>query len=261
MWYNHIIMKRLFIILTLFLIFINTAVYGASAFVKKEVKTLTQDGFNINSLLQYPNIKGKREFSTVVLLHSHGYDSTWWEALPTELLNKGYAVLLIDFRGHGKSVYNSKLVRVSWKSLTNTAYAKYPDDVLNVIDQVKKDNPKKVFFNNWAIVGSDMGAATGIIAANKMDIKPKTIVMLSPVVSTRSIYAPVSLAEMSDVDVLSICGINDIAGINAQNYLRKFAQSNFAEYTSTSKASGMLMLKNDQELSPLISRWIDQYLK
>ena len=254
-------MKRLFIILTLFLIFINTSALGKSAFVKKEVKTVTPDNFTLISTLQYPNIKQQKEFKTVVLLHSMGYDSNWWEDLPTELLNRGYAVLLIDFRGHGKSVYNSKLVRVSWKNMTNAAFAKYPSDVLNIIEQVKKDNPKKVFFNDWAIIGSDVGAATGIIAANKMEIKPKTIVMLSPVVKTRSIYAPVSLAEMNNVDILSVCGINDISSVRAQNYLRKFAQSNYAEYSSTSKASGMLMIKNDSGLTPLLASWIAQYLK
>ena len=254
-------MKRLLIILTLFLLFINTSAFAASAFVKKEVKTVTPDNFTIIAQLQYPNIKQKKEFSTVVLLHSLGYDSNWWETLPTELLNKGYAVLLIDFRGHGKSVYNSKLVRVSWKSMTNSAFAKYPDDVINVIEQVKKDNTKKTFFNDWAIVGSDVGAATGIIAANKMDIKPKTIIMLSPVAEARSIYAPVSLAELNNVDILSICGINDLSGISAQSYLKRFAQSNFTEYTSTSKASGMLMIKNDKVLTPFIADWIAQYIK
>lgn len=254
-------MKRLLTILTLFLFFINTSVFAASSVVKKELKYVTPDGFSINALLEYPNVKKQKEFKTVVLLHSLGYNSEWWDTLPQELLKQGYAVLMADLRGHGKSVYNSKLVRVSWKSMTNKAYSKYPDDVVGLINFVKNDNTKKTFFNDWAIVGVDIGAATGIIAANKSDVKPKTIVMLSPVVEARGVYAPVNFAELSNIDVLSICGMNDISSMNAQDYLKRFAQSGFVEYTSESKASGMLMLKADKGLAPFISEWIKQYLK
>ena len=52
--------------------------------------------------------------------------------------------------------------------MTNNAYAKYPDDVIKVIESVKVDNPKRVFFNNWAIVGSDIGASTAILVADKI---------------------------------------------------------------------------------------------
>ena len=254
-------MKRFLIILTLFLILINSVVFAASKTVKKEMIVITPDSFRLSATLEYPNVKGQVEYKTVVLLHSLGYTSDWWETLPDELLSKGYAVLKIDLRGHGKSVYNSKLVRVSWNSLTNKAYAKYPSDVLSVIDYINKENPKKVFFNEWAIVGSDVGAATGIIAANGYGTKPKTIVMLSPVVSAKGLFVPVKLAELSNVDILAISGINDSAGKNAQDYLRRFAQSAFVEYSSESKAAGMLMLKSDKGLSPFIASWIGQYLK
>lgn len=254
-------MKRLFVILTSFLIFINSAVFAAEKIVKKDLVVVTPDSFRINAVLEYPNTKNQKEFKTVVLLHSLGYTSDWWETLPEDLLSRGYAVLKIDLRGHGKSVFNSKLVRVSWKSMTNKAYAKYPADVESVIDFVKKENPKKQFFSEWAIVGSDIGAVTGIIAANAVSPAPETIVMLSPVVSAKGLYAPVKLAELNKVDILSISGINDTASKDAQDYLKKFAQSTFAEYTSESKAAGMLMLKNDKGLCAFISSWVSQYLK
>ena len=252
-------MKRFLIILTLFLTFINTV--SAAAVTKKEIKYTAPDGFSINALLEYPNVKGQKDYKTVVLLHSLGYSSEWWDTLPDSLINNGYAVLMIDLRGHGNSVYNSKLTRVSWKNMTNKAYAKYPDDVAGVMNYIKADNIKKNFFNDWAIVGVDIGAATGIITANRYETKPKTIVMLSPVVSAKGLYAPVKYAELSGVDVLSICGKNDTSGIKAQNYLARFAQSTFAEYTSDSKSAGMLMFKSDKGLVPFITGWINQYLK
>lgn len=254
-------MKRIIVlILTLFLMFINTKVDASQNFVEREVKAVANDGFNIYATLSYPKVKNQKEVSTVILLHSLGYNSQWWEDLPKELLNKGYAVLAIDLRGHGKSIYNSKLTKTSWKSMTNSAYAKYPDDVVAVIDKVKEENSKKIFFNNWAVVGADIGASTGVLAADKMSVKPKTVVMLSPVVKTKGLYIPVSVAQLNGVDFLSITGTDDEMSKDAEKYLTKFAQNEFATFTSESKSTGMLMLKNDSGLAKMITEWIGEYL-
>jgi len=261
MCYNEISMKRLIIILTFFLILINgLSVSAASKIVTKEIKVQAADGFSLIATLQYPNEKQKKEFPTVVLLHSLGYSSDWWEDLPENLLSKGYAVLRIDFRGHGKSVYNAKLTRVSWTNMKNQAYAKYTDDVISIINYVKTENKRK-FFDNWAIVGSDIGASTAVCVANQIEYKPKTLVLLSPVVNAKGIYVPVKLAELTDIDVLNIVGKHDTPALSTYEYLKKFAQSTFALYTSESKVNGMLMLKNDSELSNIITGWIAQYLK
>ena len=200
-------MKKIIVtILTFFLIFINTASDAAQNYTKKEISATAQDGFNIKATLTYPKIKGQRTFSTVMLLHSLGYNSQWWGELPQELLNKGYAVLTIDLRGHGKSVYNAKLDKVSWKSMKNSAYAKYPDDVITVVDKIKEDNPKLEFFKDWALVGADLGAAAGIIASDKLPVDPRTIVMISPIEKSKSLYVPVSIAHLDNTDFLAISG-------------------------------------------------------
>lgn len=252
-------MKKLILILTLFLLILNPC-FSASAVVKKDLTVTASDGFTIKAELEYPKIKGQKEFSTVVLLHSLGYSSDWWETLPEELIQDGFAVLKIDLRGHGKSVFNKRLVKLSWKDMTNTAYAKYPDDVVKVIEHVKSENSKTVFFNHWAFVGSDIGASTAILASDKISYKPETIVMLSPGVNIRGLYVPVKLASLDKVDVFSISGTNDFSGKETEDYLQRFAQSTFARYTSKANANGMLMLKNDESLSKVITSWLKQYL-
>ena len=254
-------MKRiLIIILSLFFALINIQVDAASNVVKKEIKAIASDGFNIEATLSYPNIKGQKEFSTVILLHSLGYNSQWWEDLPRELLAKGYAVLAVDLRGHGASVYNSKLTKSSWKSMKNSAYAKYPDDILAIVKKVKEENVKRQFFNNYVIVGADIGASAGVIAADKMPINPRTIVMISPVIKAKGLYIPVNMAHLDGVDFLSISGTDDIMSKDAENYLVKFAQNEFLTFTSDSKTTGMLMLKNDPDLNIMIAEWISEYL-
>ena len=261
MWYNITIMKRnILIILTLFLFFINTCAYAAPSVTKKEYRVPAQDKFNLKATLTYPKIKTQKEFSTVVLLHSIGYNSQWWGELPKELLNKGYAVLTVDLRGHGESVYNSRLSKVSWKSMKNSAYAKMPDDILKIMQAIKDDNTRRTFFNNWAIVGSDLGANVGVIASDKSEVRPKTIVMISPVVETKGLYIPVNLAHLDNTDVLSIKGKGDTDAAEAEKYLARFVQAQLMGFTSESKTKGMLMLKNDPDLPKMISEWISEYL-
>ena len=254
-------MKRLLIILTLFLIFINILPSDAATkLVKKDIKIVAKDGFALTATFEYPNVKGKAEYSTVVLLHSLGYSSQWWGDLPQKLLAQGYAVVLIDFRGHGNSVYNAKLNRVSWKNLKKSAFVKYPDDVITILDYIKGEN-KREFFNNWAIVGSDLGASTAICTASKITYKPKTLVLLSPEINSKGVYVPIKLAEITNTDILTVTGTNDATGLNNYEYLSKFAQGTFESYVSSSRSTGMLMLKNDNALTDTITHWIGQYLE
>lgn len=255
-------MKRFtLVILTLFLLFTNNSVFSAQTFAKKDLSVQAVDKFNIKATLTYPKIKGQFDYKTVVLLHSIGTNSTWWEDLPNRLLQDGFAVLTIDLRGHGKSVYNPKLNKVSWKSLTNTSFKKYPSDVTSVMNYIDREYPKLHFFDNWAIVGSDIGGSAGIIAADNYKNNPKTIVLLSPVVQTRGLYIPVHIAQLDNVDFLSVSCETDASAIEAQKYLKKFAQNEFTTYTSKSNGTGMIMLKNDPEIIPFIEEWINQYLK
>lgn len=253
-------MKKIILtILALFLFFINTVTTAYASQTNKEYKIAARDGFMLKAVLSYPKTKGQKEFNTVVLIHSLGYNSAWWGDLPDKLAEKGFAILTIDLRGHGGSVYNKNLAKVSWKSLTKTAYAKYPSDVAEIIDFIKSDNPKKSFFDNWAIVGSDIGAIAGIMAADKLSYKPKTVVMLSPIVQTKGLYVPVAVAQLDNVDFLSITGKNDSVSKSAQEYLKKFAQAGFEEYECEATTTGMLMIKSDPELTTVITEWIKGY--
>lgn len=254
-------MKRIiFIILALFLFLTNTSVDAAPALTKKDIKAVAKDGFNISATLTYPKVKGQKEIPTIVLLHSLGYNSQWWETLPKNFLDKGFAVLTIDLRGHGKSIYNSRFTKLSWKNLKNSGYAKYPSDIIAVIEEVKKENTSKQFFNKWALIGADVGASTGILATDKMKLSPEIVVIISPVVETKGLYIPVSIAHLDGTDFLAISGTDDTDSKDAAEYLRKFAQNQFVTFTSESKSTGMLMLKNDPGLSNFITEWVSEYL-
>ncbi|MCQ2739253.1 MAG: alpha/beta fold hydrolase [bacterium] len=248
-------------ILSLFFCFINTFAYAKENYVKKDISVVADDGFSLKATLTYPKDKTKKDFYTVVLLHSLGTSSQWWSDLPELLLSKGYAVLAIDLRGHGASIYNKSLKKVSWTGLTNTGYSKMPSDVMTIINDVKEENLQKTFFNKWAIVGSDLGGIVGVIAADKLNYKPETIVLLSPVVSVKGLYVPVKIAQLDRTDFLTISSVADNKAIESANYLKKFAQCGFTTYITQTNSTGMVLLKNDPELTKFISAWIEQYLK
>ena len=84
--------------------------------------------------------------------------------------------------------------------------------------------------------------------------------MISPVVRTKGLYIPVNLAHLDNVDILAISGTDDTDSKEAAKYLSKFAQAQFLEFTSESKTTGMLMLKNDSGLSKMIAEWVSEYL-
>ena len=52
----------------------------------------------------------------------------------------GYAVLRVDFRGHGKSVFDKKFNQKSWTTFRNDTFEKYPQDVFDVITKIQNND-------------------------------------------------------------------------------------------------------------------------
>ena len=44
-------------------------------------------------------------------------------------------------------------------------------------------------------------------------------------------------------------------------YMKRFAQDGFSTYESEAHSTGMIMLKNDNKLSKVITKWINTYFK
>lgn len=77
----------------------------------QKVSFLTDDGVLIVSTY-YPPASSHRTTNAIILLHMFGRDRNDWNAFASNLSNStnGYAVLSIDFRGHGESINQS-----NWK--------------------------------------------------------------------------------------------------------------------------------------------------
>lgn len=228
--------------------------------IKKNVEFQTKDARVLKAEVSYVSIEGMKKYPTVILLHSLGYSSESWGNLIQDLNNAGYAVVAADFRGHGKSVYNTSFQKRSWTYYKQSAFQKFPSDIILILNELEKQN-KKLDFNNYAIVGADIGANTAILVSKELKKKPKTLVLISPTTSFKGLYTPIALADMGHIPVLSMASNKDKHSVLQQQELAKFSQGGFYAKNYPEGGMGMLMLKVNPSMSQDITRWIIKYLK
>lgn len=219
----------------------------------------TKDGHIIHAYLSYPKTKQKG-YPTIIMLHSLGRNAYYWKPLQEKFNLLGFAVLRLDFRGHGKSVYDKSFHQKSWTKYKNATFAKYPQDVIETINTIQKET-RKPNFSNYAIIGSDIGANTAVLVAKQLPHKPKALVLIAPSMNFKSLYIPVAMTEIGSTPILAIASKTDPYFMKEQEKLAKFAQGVFDVYNTQSGQSDMLILKQNPEVQPTIVNWVVKYFK
>lgn len=226
--------------------------------IKKEIEVQTKDARIIKATVSYENIEGVKKYPTVLLLHSIGYSSDEWGNLITDLNNAGYAVIAMDFRGHGKSIYNAKFQKKSWTYFNNKIFQKFPSDVLLVLSQIQKQ-VKIADLNKMAIVGADIGANTAVLASKDLKSKPKTLVLICPTTSFKGLYIPIAMTDLQ-MPIIAMVSTKDRNCLKEEQNLAKFSQGGFYAKNYPNGGMGMLMIKLNPTMSQDITKWIIKYL-
>ncbi|MGN1125501.1 MAG: alpha/beta hydrolase [Candidatus Gastranaerophilaceae bacterium] len=259
-------MKKFFTIsLILFFTIITTQATFAGTtkpkktYTEREYTVKTSDGHLLHAYLSYPKTKLKG-YPTIVMLHSLGYNSRYWIPLQVKFNNLGYAVIRVDLRGHGKSVYDKNFHQRSWRSFKNETFMKYPQDIVETINFIKAET-KKVNFYNWAIIGSDIGANTAILVAKSMPVKPKALVLMGPSMTFKGLYVPVAMTEIGNAPILAIASKTDTYSMQEQTKLSKFAQGTFEICNTKTGSSGMLLLSQQPAIQNSIINWLTAKIK
>lgn len=252
-------MKKLLLLFLMIFVFALTAQNAYCQTIKKDVQIQTKDNRIIKATVSYVKIPNIKQYPTVILLHSLGYSSTDWGNLIDLLNNAGYAVIAMDFRGHGKSVYDGSLKRKTWQYFTPKAYLKFPNDVEAIFTQAQKDC-KLISSKNYAIVGADIGANTAVLVANDLKVKPKTLVLISPTTTFKGLYIPIALAQIGQVPILSMVSQKDVFSLQEQQSLSKFAQGGFYARNYPLGGMGMMMIQTNPTMTVDITKWLLKYL-
>ncbi|MDO8661410.1 MAG: alpha/beta fold hydrolase, partial [Candidatus Woesearchaeota archaeon] len=165
--------------------------------LKPSEALLTSDEINIAYKYYAPE---KINSPAVILLHMLGKDKSDWVDFARKLQKEGFAVIAIDFRGHGDSDGN-------WQKFSEKDF----NNMILDVDAAKEflGRQPKVNTNSLSIIGSSIGANIAVKYALKTEVK--TIVLLSPGSNYRgvniekdisSLKIPVFLAA-SDEDTYS----------------------------------------------------------
>lgn len=248
--------KKIFIFVFVFTLFSTQCAF--SKVIKRDILLQTKDSYILKSTLSYK--EGKAKYPTVILLHSLGYSSKDWGNLISDLNTAGYAVIAMDLRGHGKSVYDSKMHRHAWVYFKPKAYQKFPSDVVAMLNQVQKTS-KKISLKNFAIVGADVGANTAILAARQMPHKPKAMVLISPSMNFKGLYVPVKLAEVGNVPIFAMACTQDRYSMGQERAIAKFAQGAFFVKNYPKGGMGMHIVSANPSAAYDITKWLLRFVR
>jgi alpha-beta hydrolase superfamily lysophospholipase len=144
-----------------------------------EVSFKTDDGFTIyGDFYQPENPNGK----ALILLHMLRTDKSHWTEFAQRLKERGYYVLAIDLRGHGKSLdKNGK--KITWQEFSE-------NDFKNMVLDVKAAKlfliEKGINSKSIGIIGASIGANTALNYA-ATDEEIRVIALLSPGLDYRGV--------------------------------------------------------------------------
>lgn len=240
----------------IFFIFANCAAYCKN--VSTEVQIQTKDSRIIKATVSYSPIAGLKKYPTVVLLHSLGYSSQDWGNLIPYFNSAGYAVVAVDLRGHGKSIYDGNFKQKTWDYFTVKTYAKFPSDVEAILAEVPKQ-VKVVSMDNMAMVGADIGANTAVLVSKDLKKKPKTLVLISPITSFKGLYIPLAMTSLN-MPILAMASTQDRYCIQQQGELAKFAQGGFYAQNYPNGGMGMIMISVNPSMAADIVKWVARYV-
>ncbi len=173
---------------------------------KHKIEFTTKDKFILVGDLYLA--KPKTDKPLVIALHSFALNSSSWQSLAQQLRLKGYNVLAMDLRGHGRSVYNENLKLKSRFKFKNSDWQKLPSDVSESINYIKSNYPN-INCNEVIIIGADLGASAGIIAGETLKKKPVKFVMISPMLNFKGLYIPVKVANYRETKFLVLLSKTD----------------------------------------------------
>ncbi len=243
----RIMLKSLLIVLLCLTVVMAIAAGKKSRFV-------TEDGVEIIGSMWIPE---QDQSPTVILLHMLGKTRADWDDMAQSLVNKGYAVVSIDLRGHGESTKQDGST-IDVLQFTEDDFQNMVMDVEAVLKVLRKD--VRIDSTRIAIIGASIGANVALQAA-AADPQIPVVVLLSPGKIYRGIRTDTALLDYGKRTILIAASDEDEYAANSSRYLRELAQgySKLLMYNMIGHGTEMFNAATDLETE--IFDWLDAYLQ
>ena len=155
-----------FTVMLIFLLFL-WAIFGCTGQEKKperrEIEINASDGAMISAFYYKNSTKG----AGIVLVHMLGKDKSSWDDYVPVLVSRGYDVIAIDLRGHGKSSGDYELFQMA-------EFRRMPFDVKAGADFLRDNGNSRVY-----LIGASIGSSA-VLKEAASDGAIEKIVLLSP---------------------------------------------------------------------------------
>lgn len=231
-----------------------------AALLGKELSLESEDGYKMYGWLEYPAEK-KDSYPLAFFAHQFGSDHTIWNDLAADLRQAGYATLMVDLRGHGKSVMKEgkevavvndtrmdHIEEAFTQSSQKVGFENIPSDLSLWLDMAGEE--EKINMEKLVLFGSSLGG--GHILSLLLDYEPKAAIAISPGEGNKKSVK--ETLEYAGSATLFIAGKDDALG----------AQKRAHEFANKALRGTYLMISSDGHgtvLLPRVQRYIMEFLK
>lgn len=223
----------------------------------RELTIETEDGFKLYGYLEKPK-SVKKAIPIILFAHQFGAEHSTWKSISKNFNEKGYATLLVDLRGHGKSIYQntkenkiilspkfSELKEALAQSNKKVGFTNIPQDLMDWLEFIGED--ESLDMESLYLFGSSLGAASIIPLLSEYDAKALVVISTGRLESLKD-ETDMALS-MSMTKQLFIAAKNDPLG----------AKKRSLEYTQKSILGSAIIVSGDGHGTVLLPQ-VEDYI-
>ena len=225
--------------------------------MKRTVELQTPDQVKIMGDWHRPSAKTDQKFPAVLLLHGFGEERSVWGSFITEhLLKNNFAVLNIDLRGHGASVFKGQeklFADRSW--LTDSK--QFPLDLETAIKWLESQN--EVDQNRIAVVGGSLGANLAFLASGKYEVIRSAVVLSGNPKNAQALAKGCENFQPHSILYIATQG-DDQTAYSAREFERLTGFPVRVQIYENSNAHGTKILQEIPKAATLVAEWLTNTL-
>jgi pimeloyl-ACP methyl ester carboxylesterase len=224
---------------------------------RKSVELQTSDGVKIMGDWYRPSSRVDQKPPAILLIHGFGENRSVWDGfLSDHLLKNGLAILNIDLRGHGESLFrgSEKLVPdVSW--LTDPR--QFPSDLDCALSWLRSQ--VEIDQNRIGVLGADIGGSLAYLASGKYEVVRSAVVLSGNFEQAQALATGVANFQPHSILYIATQG-DDKAAEHAQQFEKSTGFPVKVQVFQNSSSHGAKILQDVPESTTLVADWLKNVL-